>query len=105
MTTELEKQLKKLALKSCDECSEFNYYPTTFKRMIAEKGAIKTIKELIVRREPSEGFTRLWVEKKLYLSAEALIAERPEFHEEFSGAPLETARKRLKACKYELVMK
>ncbi len=104
MTQDLETKLKALALDFCKQCSQFGYRPTKFESMIADKGAVQAIKEVINSKEIPEGLTRLWNNKRLDLSAEALVLERPEFHPLFTPAELATARKRLKDYEYELNM-
>ncbi len=102
MTKELEKELKELAFRSCQECCGFGYNPTGFKDMLFKHGAVKAIKLLIDRHQPSDGFTKLWEERRLDLSAEALILERQKFHQLFTPDELKIARKRLKDYEYEL---
>ncbi len=96
MTLELERKLKILALDFCKQCNQFGYRPRKFEHMIADKGVVQAIREVIGTKQIPDGFTRLWERGRLDLSAEALIIERPEFHPLFTPAELATARKRLK---------
>ena len=100
MKLELETKLKALMLDFCKQCGEFNYNPTKFKNMIADKGVVQAIKEVIASKQIPQGFTTLWENKRLDLSAEALILKYSEFHSLFTPTELEIARKRLKAYGY-----
>ena len=101
MTEELERKLKTLTLDFCKQCDQFGYSPTKFKGMIADKGVVQAIREVICSQQVPDGFYRLWKNKRLDLSAEAIIIERSEFHSLFTPTELEIARKRLKEYDYE----
>ncbi len=101
MTEELERKLKTLTLDFCKQCDQFGYSPTKFKGMIADKGVVQAIREVICSQQVPDGFTRLYLNDSLNLSAEAIIIEHSEFHSLFTSAELETARKRLKKYNYE----
>ena len=105
MTKKLEDKLTERAWEACAECRKFKYNPTTFERMLSEHKGRQAIKRLLAMQKPSDGFTKLWEEKKLHLSVEALILENPEFHELFTEAELQKARKWLKAHEYKLKVK
>ncbi len=100
MTKQLEEKLEALALDDCKKCrDELGYHPRKFLRMIAEKGVVQAIKEVLGTKQLPDGFTTLCLEQRLDLSAEFLIFNNPEFHSLFTPAELEIARKRLESPK------
>ncbi len=100
MTEELERKLKTLALDACKRGrDEIKYHPRKFLRMIAEKGVVQAIKEVIASKQVPKGFITLLENNRLDLSAEFLILKNPEFHSLFTLAELEIARKRLESDK------
>ena len=87
----------------CD--TEIGYRPTAFLNMINKMGAIQTAHVLIMKKQPSDGYTRLWEEKRLDLSVEALLCSKPEFHPLFPDAAdelVKTARHRLRQFGYNI---
>ncbi len=100
MTQRLEEKLEALALDICKQSrDEIKYHPRKFLRMIAEKGAVQAIKEVLGTKQLPDGFATLCLEERLDLSAEFLILKNPEFHSLFTPAELEIARKRLESPK------
>ncbi len=105
MTKELEEELTKLAFEFCERCRDFNYNPIRFKEMLFEHKGRKAITLLIDGPKETSGYTRLYRAKKLKLSAEALVLERPRFHVLFTDAQLEKARRRLEKFGYKPVIR
>ena len=70
------------------------YNPTAFINMINDHGAIEAVRRLINSSQPSSGFTKLWENKALDLSMEAIILEE-EWKGLFSEEERTKAQKRL----------
>ena len=77
------------------EAREIGYMPSIFLRMLNEKGALQTARQLINASQPSDGYTRLWQLKRLDLSVEAVINDNVEWHSLFTQDELHRCRKRL----------
>ena len=65
------------------EARDIGYTPSIFLRMLHEKGALQTARQLINALQPSDGYTRLWKLERLDLSAEAVVHDNTEWHELF----------------------
>jgi hypothetical protein len=74
---------------------EVGYTATRFHQMLTTHGGIETARRLLPQM--SDGFTRLWQEKRLDLTVESLILEQ-KWHELFSDDEREVARRRLREC-------
>src|SRR5260221_459846 len=61
--------------------------------MVTENGGVETA-HLLLAKDPTDGFTKLWEKKRLDLSVEALIL-KPQFASLFDEVERENARKRL----------
>lgn len=57
------------------EAEALGYRPTQFKQMLGAQGAHATVRQLLAKGKPSDGFTRLWELKRLDLTVEALVVE------------------------------
>ena len=77
------------------EAKGIGYTPSIFLRMLHEKGAIQTARQLINALQPSGGYTRLWELKRLDLSVEAVVHDNAEWHELFTEDELRRCEKRL----------
>ena len=77
------------------EARKIGYTPSIFLRMLHEKGAIQTARQLINASQPSDGYTRLWELKRLDLSVEAVVHENMEWHALFTQHELQRCEKRL----------
>ena len=82
------------------EAREIGYTPRIFLRMLHEKSAIQTARQLINASQPSDGYTRLWELKRLDLSVEAVVHDNVEWHELFTQDELQRCRKRLTDYRY-----
>jgi len=61
---------------------ELGYNPTRFLQMVQQYGVYQSIKKLIAKREPSEGYTRLLLEKRTELSIEFHVVKYAELFDE-----------------------
>ena len=77
------------------EARDIGYTPSIFLRMLHEKGALQTARQLINALQPSDGYTRLWELERLDLSVEAVVHENTEWHELFTQDELQRCEKRL----------
>lgn len=57
------------------EAEALGYRPTLFKQMLGAQGGGATVRQLLAKGKPSEGFTRLWELGRLDLTVEALVVE------------------------------
>lgn len=73
---------------------EIGYNPTRFNQMVGEHGGPEAVRLLLTGRDASDGFTTLWENNRLEMSAEA-FALLPWYSSLFSEAQLATARRRL----------
>jgi hypothetical protein len=80
--------------------NELNYNPTYFVRMLSEHGCIETAKQLILSKQYSEGFTKLWELGRLDLTVEAIVLH-DEFRALFSPEVILAAQKRLHELNYD----
>ena len=74
--------------------------PRIFFRMLNEKGALQTARQLINASQPSDGYTRLWELRRLDLSVEAVVHDNAEWHDLFTQDELQRCRKRLTDYEY-----
>lgn len=88
------KAFDKAMLAIYDQATEFGYYPNDFRSMVEKQGGVTTAKQLINKPKVSQGFTRLWEERRLDLSVEAL-AVRPEWRSLFSADEIRRSQRRL----------
>lgn len=84
-----------------EDAKKDGYTASYFLRMLSEHGGVETARRLVNSDTPSEGFTRLWMMKRLELSVEALIL-KPEWQSLFNDDERKRARERLE--KYGVVM-
>ena len=79
---------------------ELDYTPTRFLEMVGEMGAVLTAKQLVNSPTVSEGYTRLWEERRLELTVEYEVLQ-PRFRPLFSDAERAKARTRLDAYGFD----
>ncbi len=77
------------------EARDIGYTPSIFLRMLNEKGALQTARQLINASQPSDGYTRLWELRRLDLSVEAVVHDNAEWHGLFTQDELQRCKKRL----------
>lgn len=81
--------------------AEAKYNATIFLQMIMDNGGRATAKTLINTAKPSDGYTELYMRKRLDLTVEAVVVENPKWHSLFLPGELDRARKRLREYRYE----
>ena len=77
------------------DARDIGYTPSIFHRMLHDKGAFQTARQLINASQPSDGYTRLWELERLDLSVEAVVRDNTEWHELFTQDELQRCEKRL----------
>jgi len=84
------------------ECAkkECRYNAARFHQMVNEYGGLAAAKALLASKHHPEGLTRLWEERRLDISMEALVLRDP-WRALFSEEELRVARKRLDALGYK----
>jgi hypothetical protein len=63
--------------RKADEAQALGYRPHLFRQMLNLQGGAATVRQLLSKGEPTEGFKRLWQLGRLDLSVEALVVESP----------------------------
>ena len=81
--------------------SEAKYNATIFLQMITENGGGATAKTLINALQPTDGYTALYLRKRLDLTVEAVVVEHSRWHSLFTEEELDRARRRLIAYGYQ----
>jgi hypothetical protein len=81
------------------EARKIGYHATEFFHMVNENGGVETA-HLLIAKDPTTGFTKLWGKKRLDLSVEALVL-KPQFAPLFDEIERENARKRLAEYGYK----
>jgi len=79
-----------------EECGEFGYFPGYFVRMLEEKGAFMTAKQLVASGEIQSGLQRLAKEGRLELSIESIMCR---FSYLFTAEEIEAAKWRIEKAK------
>ena len=80
--------------------SECRYSANRFLEMVTDHGGLAAAKQLLASKHHPEGLTRLWQEKRLDISMEALVLRDP-WRTLFSQEELRVARKRLDDLGYK----
>lgn len=83
-----------------DEATAFGYRPTYLLKMLGKHGGVEAAR-LLIRGSATSGFDRLWEEKRLDLSVEALILQ-PEWQGLFNEDDKKAARRRLQQYGYRV---
>jgi hypothetical protein len=73
---------------------DLHYNATRFIQMVAEQGGVGAARQLLHANTVSDGFTTLWLAKRLDLSVEAHVI-RPEYAELFTADERNIAKHRL----------
>jgi hypothetical protein len=98
---EIEKLFEQEVLEGCRELSKKHHYtPTYFLQMVQERGAVRTTKDLLASKEPSEGLNTLWHLGKLDMSVEAMVLDT-RYESLFTEEERRIARKRLADLDYQ----
>ena len=93
--TEVERRFGEAMFAIYREARDIGYTPSIFHRMLNEKGALQTARQLVNTSQPSQGYTRLWELRRLDLSVEAVINDNVEWHSLFTKDELQRCKKRL----------
>jgi hypothetical protein len=80
--------------------SKHKYRPTMFHEMLTKSGAVETARKLMLTPYPTLGFEKLWEYKDLDLTVEAMILNKPKYHEIFSREEIESCREKMKKYGY-----
>jgi hypothetical protein len=100
MNQQEEAQFRHLLLQATAEAKKLGYRPNEFEKMIEREGPFATIKKIVPKKDPSEGFFRLHQLGHTNLTCEAIIVESP-WRRFFDADLLAIAEKRLTAFKYK----
>ena len=101
--TENDFRVKLIEFFESDECKVDGYSTVRILEMINQnKDEIELVRGFMNNSKPSGGFRALKAIKRLDLSLEAYILERPEVNELFSSDEKSMAKFRLKEAKYLL---
>jgi hypothetical protein len=101
--TEKDFRIKLIEFFESDECKVEGYSTVRILQMINQsKDAIELVKGFMNNPKPSGGFRALKAIKRLDLSLEAYILERPEIKDLFNADEKSMAIFRLKEAKYTL---
>jgi len=101
--TEKDFRIKLIEFFESDECKVEGYSTVRILQMINQnKDVIKLVKGFMNNPKPSGGFRALKAIKRLDLSLEAYILERPEIKDLFNADEKSMAIFRLKEAKYTL---
>ena len=96
----LEDQLEKALWNNYNLAEkDLGYKANFFAQMLTTKGAKQTVTQLVMRKDPSDGFTVLWENKRLDLSVEAVILD-PKWSPLLDPDVIKFAKKRLQAFGY-----
>ena len=95
----LEQEFDKESLDHYNEAKRLGYDAIGYIRKVAELGPLATAKQFLAASKPQEGFTRLWLMKRLDLSIEALV-ELEKYRPLFTDLEIQTAVERLDAVQY-----
>ena len=98
--TDVERRFGEAMFAIYREARDIGYTPSIFLRMLNEKGALQTARQLINASQPSDGYTRLWELRRLDLSVEAVVHDNGEWHDLFTQDELQRCQKRLTAYGY-----
>ena len=95
-----EKSFERAMLDIYDQAKAFGYRPTAFRKMVADHGGVEAARRLI-RGSATSGFEKLWENKRLDLSVEALVLD-PKWRMLFTSDECDLARRRLKQFGYSV---
>ena len=96
----LEGRFHQEMLRIYEDAKEFDYNPTYFLRMVVDRGGLSAARQLLDGNELSDGFVRLWHERRLDLSVEALALQEP-WRILFTQEELAEAQRRLDGAEYD----
>lgn len=95
MSTDIEQQFDAAMMSIFHRAlNEAKYRAARYHQMLCDHGGLETAQILLHSNNVSEGYTALWERKRLDLTVEALVIQ-PQWHDLFTDADREIARKRL----------
>ncbi|MDW5267183.1 MULTISPECIES: hypothetical protein [Acidobacteriaceae] len=80
--------------------SEAHYTATIFLGMLNAERGLMTARKLINAPKESDGYTALWLKKRLDLTVEAVVLENEKWHQLFTPEEIEKCKTRLHRCGY-----
>ncbi len=83
---------------------EANYNATAYHQMLMAHRGVETARRLVLASSPSEGYTKLFLKKCLYLTVEALVID-DEWIAVFAEEPHIIARARKRLDDYDYVVR
>ena len=90
-TKEDEKKFTETLRQMADRAqSEVGYSATRFRQLLAERGGFGAAHFLLAKKEPSEGFTSMYMAGRIDLTLECII-QRPEWRRFFESSELSRA--------------
>ena len=93
-TSTLESEFTARVREALAEAHDLHYYPTRFEQMLAELGAVKLAKKLVVSGELQDGLKKMAKLGRKDLALEAIVLE-PRFASLFSKDEKQAAEWRL----------
>jgi 5-methylcytosine-specific restriction protein A len=75
MTPSEDAAFTEFLLQKAAEAEVLGYRPTLFKQMLQAQGGHASVRQLLAKGKPTDGFTRLWELNRLDLTVEALVVE------------------------------
>ena len=93
-TRELESAFAARIRETLQESKDLHYYPTRFEQMLADMGAVRLAKKLVISGDLQDGLKKLAKLGRKDLALEAVILE-PRFATLFTDAEKEAAKWRL----------
>jgi len=97
---QLKHELRERYISTYNECKKFKYFPRAFLDMVvSNEDIVEVTRRLIHKEGGTSGFTTLYENKRMDLSAEKIILE-PRYRELFNRKDLLAAYDRLKLYKY-----
>lgn len=99
MPAVVERRFEDFLRAKVEEANSFKYVPTKFLGMLSSSGAYATAAQLLSSKDLTSGYQRLWENKRLDLSVEALVLEH-EWWEYFDPMLLQRAEARLREFNY-----
>jgi hypothetical protein len=96
----LEQEFEDACVSDLAECRKLGYNPAYFVRMLHDYGAVETARRLLIDKNWPEGFTRLWMMKRVDLTLEACIHNNTKFQPFFTPQMLAECDDRLTQVGY-----
>jgi hypothetical protein len=92
-------ELQREFLRAIRECIDMGHYPVRFLNMLQDHGPVITAVHLVMAHRDPEGFESLIVSRRLDLTVEAIILQKP-YRQLFAPEVLERAEQKLREVGY-----